>query len=60
MYAGGFMYGLTGNLSIEECGKIASFCAETVIQQVGANIPDNLLELVQSYMTAQKEAILSK
>ncbi|GIW23104.1 MAG: adenosine kinase [Candidatus Sericytochromatia bacterium] len=48
MYAGGFMYGLTKNLSLEVCGKIASFCAELVIQNVGATLPNNLKELVEN------------
>lgn len=47
MYAGGFMYGLTRNLPLEECGKIASFCAEQVIQNVGATLPENIKELVE-------------
>ncbi|MEZ0368117.1 MAG: adenosine kinase [Candidatus Sericytochromatia bacterium] len=50
MYAGGFLYGLLENLSLEASGHIANFCAETVIQQVGARIPDNLLELAQAYL----------
>jgi sugar/nucleoside kinase (ribokinase family) len=50
MYAGGFMYGLTKNLSLEECGKIASFCAEQVIQYVGATLPENIKELVEAQL----------
>jgi sugar/nucleoside kinase (ribokinase family) len=48
MYAGGFMYGLTGGLDLETCAKIANFCAESVIQQIGAKLPTNIKELVQS------------
>lgn len=51
MYAGGFMYGLTKNMSLEECGKIANFCAETVIQQVGARIPDDFAKLVEKHIS---------
>lgn len=50
MYAGGFMYGITKNLSLEECGEIANFCAETVIQQVGARVPENLSELLNEHL----------
>lgn len=50
MYAGGFMYGITKNLPLEDCGKIANFCAETVIQQVGARIPENLIDLVNQHL----------
>lgn len=50
MYAGGFMYGLTKNLPLEECGKIANFCAETVIQQVGARVPENLGQLLKEHL----------
>jgi sugar/nucleoside kinase (ribokinase family) len=50
MYAGGFMYGVTKGLPLEECGKIANFCAETVIQQVGARIPENLSEMLKEHL----------
>lgn len=50
MYAGGFMYGITKGLPIEDCGKIANFCAETVIQQVGARIPENLSEMLDKHL----------
>ncbi len=50
MYAGGFMYALTKGMSLEDCGTIANYCAETVIGQVGARIPDNLSELVKDYL----------
>lgn len=49
MYAGGFLYGLLNDYPLEDCGKIATFCAETVIQQVGAYVPDNLHALLQRY-----------
>ncbi len=50
MYAGGFMFGLTRDLSLTECGKIANFCAETVIQQVGAKIPEDLTQRVEEHL----------
>ena len=52
MYAGGFMYGLTKDMSLEDCGKVANYCAETVIGQVGASIPDNLSKLVNDHLLA--------
>ena len=45
MYAGGFLCGLLTGRSLEESGRLAAFCAETVIQAIGAYIPDNLREL---------------
>jgi sugar/nucleoside kinase (ribokinase family) len=50
MYAGGFMFGLLNNMSLEDCGRIAGFCAETVIQNVGARIPDDLLSRAESHL----------
>ena len=55
MYAGGFMHGLLSGVSLEECGQIATFCAESVIQQVGARMPDDLLEQVKGHLN--KEAV---
>lgn len=55
MYAGGFLFGLLNDKSLEDCGRLASFCAETVIQHVGATVPSNLLELAETYM-ANKQA----
>lgn len=55
MYAGGFMYGLIHDRPLEECGKLASFCAETVIQQVGASIPENLLALAEAYLAQSQQ-----
>lgn len=56
MYAGGFMFGLLNQKSLEDCGKIANFCAEAVIQNIGARIPDNLQDLLSTYL--QDEAAL--
>ena len=36
VYAAGFIYGLCKNLSIEECGRIASILAGEIISQIGA------------------------
>lgn len=55
MYAGGFMYGITKNYPLELCGKIASLCAEKVIQEIGAKIPDNLLEQIESKLHLSKK-----
>lgn len=50
MYAGGFLYGLLQGHSLEACGQLASFCAETVIQQVGASLPADLLEQAKAHL----------
>lgn len=57
MYAGGFLFGLLNQKSLEDCGKIANFCAETVIQNIGARIPEDLHARVDAYL--QREAALA-
>lgn len=45
IYAAGFIYGLCKNLSIRECGKIASIMAGEIISQIGAQFSNqNLLK----------------
>lgn len=39
LYASGFLYGLSMNLPLKECGKIGSICSGYVIQQIGSYIP---------------------
>ena len=46
IYAGGFLAGLTRGYDLEKCGKIASLCAEEVIQQIGARLPENLKQKI--------------
>jgi len=52
MYAAGFLYGLCNNYDIELTGKIASFLASRVVQQIGAQLPripfDELEKLKES------------
>ena len=50
MYAGGFMFGLLQGYDLEACGHLATYCAETVIQHVGARIPENLRQLAEAYL----------
>jgi sugar/nucleoside kinase (ribokinase family) len=58
MYAGGFLCGLLNQLPLSECGQLASFCAETVIQEVGARIPANLKELADAYLLQVRQGAL--
>jgi sugar/nucleoside kinase (ribokinase family) len=46
LYAAGFLYGLTHNHTMEECGRIASICAAEVISHIGPRPQENLRELV--------------
>ncbi len=39
LYAGGFLYGLSKDLSFDKCGKMGSLLAGKVIEQIGAKIP---------------------
>jgi len=41
-YAAGFLYGYTKKLSAEQCGRLGSLLAGTVVQNIGARIPRNL------------------
>jgi sugar/nucleoside kinase (ribokinase family) len=40
-YAAGFLYGYSKNLPPEKCGRLGSILAGTVVQHIGARIPDN-------------------
>lgn len=40
LYAAGFLHGLSRNLPLEKCGKLASLVASRVIRQNGARIPE--------------------
>ncbi|HZW59062.1 MAG TPA: adenosine kinase, partial [Woeseiaceae bacterium] len=42
-YTAGFVYGLANDRSLEECARLGTWCAITVIQQVGARIPAGTL-----------------
>jgi sugar/nucleoside kinase (ribokinase family) len=42
LYAGGFLYGLSKGLSLEQCGNIGSLLAGKVIEQIGAKIPGEI------------------
>lgn len=50
MYAGGFLFGLLSQKSLEDCGKVANYCAEAVIQNIGARIPEDLRDRVEAYL----------
>lgn len=41
LYAAGFLYGLVNNLGFRKAGEAGSLLASTVIQSIGAKIPDN-------------------
>ena len=42
-YTAGFLYGWTNDKSLDECARLGTFCATSVIQQVGARIEKDLL-----------------
>jgi len=46
-YAAGFLYGLSEGFSLDQCGLAGSIMAGKVIENIGARIPDNLLEDVR-------------
>ena len=43
-YCAGFLYGWSSDWSLEECARLGTHCATQVIQQVGARIPQGLLD----------------
>lgn len=42
-YTAGFLYGLTHDRSLADCASLGTFCATSVIQQLGARIEKDLL-----------------
>lgn len=40
LYASGFLYGMSHNLNLEQCARLASQCAAKVIRVIGAKVPD--------------------
>ena len=48
LYAAGFLYGLTEELPLQECGKIASIVAGNVIQVIGPKLDDEKWERIKS------------
>lgn len=44
LYATGFLYGLIDNRSLEDCGKIGTLLAESIIQVMGPKMDDNTWE----------------
>jgi sugar/nucleoside kinase (ribokinase family) len=40
-YAAGFLYGLTRNLSLQQCGDIASLISSRAVETMGARIPES-------------------
>jgi len=44
LYAAGFIFGHTKNLTFENCGKIGAILAGRVIEQVGAKMDESIWE----------------
>jgi sugar/nucleoside kinase (ribokinase family) len=47
LYAAGFLYGLMNDKGLEYSGKLGALLAGTVIQEIGAKIPDEKWETIQ-------------
>lgn len=43
-YSAGFLYGWVNDKSLAECARLGTYCATTVIQQLGARIEPGLLD----------------
>ena len=48
LYAAGFLYGLTKDFSMKDCGTAGSILAGRVIESIGARIPDSKWEEINS------------
>lgn len=48
MYAAGFLHGLCQGLSLEQCGKLGSFAAARVVEQIGARYEGDLKAEIQA------------
>jgi len=49
-FSAGFIYGLIQGFPLEQCGRIASFVASKTIEKVGAQVPDNIRELLEQML----------
>jgi len=47
LYAAGFLYGLTKELPLQECGKIGSIVAGNVIQVIGPKLDDEKWDMIK-------------
>ncbi len=54
LYASGFLYGLTKNLSMEKCAKIGTILSGKVIEVIGAKMPEQTWNEIHS-MVAEVE-----
>jgi len=48
LYASGFLYGLTRELPLQECGRIGSIVAGNVIQVIGPKLNDEKWDMIKS------------
>ncbi len=49
-FSAGFIYGLIKGHSLYMCGKIASFVASKTIEKIGAQVPDDIHNLLQKML----------
>lgn len=52
LYAAGFLYALSQNVSIEGCAQIANITASEVIKQMGARLDIDLLQIISEQKAA--------
>ncbi|PLX11478.1 MAG: adenosine kinase [Marinilabiliales bacterium] len=48
LFASGFLYGLTNNMTLDKCGKIGSICAGKVIEIIGSKMSANTWEQIKN------------
>jgi sugar/nucleoside kinase (ribokinase family) len=48
-YCAGFLFGWANDLSLEQCARYGTYCATTVIQQLGARIEPGLIDDLESH-----------
>ena len=48
LYASGFLYGLTKELSLQECGRIGSIVAGNIVQVIGSKLDDERWNVIKN------------
>ena len=46
LYASGFLYGITRDMDIRQCGRLGGLVASSIITQFGARPEENLMPLI--------------
>ena len=56
LFAGGFLYGITHALDVEQAGKIGSYAAAQVVAQYGPSLTENASDSVETILAQFEQA----